>query len=351
LIAQRNILQIGVGGNMKERGGLVDAISPGSDYYIPLYYKTMKIDFDYIKSLPTLVMECLFRDTHSYVLVHNLSQHPLYLKTRKTKILLTTVHEFQERQFPQFNHLAMQTLKGALWRYIITKPGIVCALKSDYLIATSQLIRDGLIEEGYPKDNIFLGPLGIRPEFMLKPIKKMKHKGFRIAAIGTQGPQKHSEFSIEAVKQLPLKDNYSFEIWGNSIYTEKQLDSMVGGDSRIKIMGPVPQILKLDVYDSFDAFVFPSRYEGFGMPIQEAKARGLPVIIWKYGKISKELRKYCFEATDPAHMAEIIQNIRDNGYNAKLRKKAIASARKFTIQRMARGILDAYEEIIKREGL
>ena len=41
----------------------------------------------------------------------------------------------------------------------------------------------------------------------------------------------------------------------------------------------------IGIYDSFDVFAFPSLYEGFGLPILEAQSRGLPVIIYKYGKI------------------------------------------------------------------
>jgi len=52
--------------------------------------------------------------------------------------------------------------------------------------------------------------------------------------------------------------------------------------------------------------MFPSLYDSFGLPILEVQARGLPVMIYKYGKILKGVRKYCFEAESPEHMAQII---------------------------------------------
>jgi len=52
--------------------------------------------------------------------------------------------------------------------------------------------------------------------------------------------------------------------------------------------------------------MFPSLYGSFGLPILEVRARGLPVMIYKYGKIPREVRKYCFEAESPEHMAQII---------------------------------------------
>jgi len=59
-------------------------------------------------------------------------------------------------------------------------------------------------------------------------------------------------------------------------------------NERIKFIGFAPEEKIVDIYDSFDVFVFPILYEGFGMPIIEAQSRGLPVIIYKYGKIPKK---------------------------------------------------------------
>ena len=81
------------------------------------------------------------------------------------------------------------------------------------------------------------------------------------------------------------------------------------------------------------------------MPIIEAQARGLPVIIYKNGQISKEVRKYCFDAESPEHMAQLIENFKENGYNEKLKKKATEYARSFTWEKCARETLGVYEKI------
>ncbi|MEM3265162.1 MAG: group 1 glycosyl transferase, partial [Thermoplasmata archaeon] len=76
------------------------------------------------------------------------------------------------------------------------------------------------------------------------------------------------------------------------------------------------------------------------------QARGLPVIIYKYGKIPKEVRKYCFEAESPEHMAQIIEELKENGYNEKLRKKATEYARSFTWEKCAKETLEIYKKIL-----
>ncbi|MEM3610337.1 MAG: glycosyltransferase, partial [Candidatus Anstonellales archaeon] len=116
-------------------------------------------------------------------------------------------------------------------------------------------------------------------------------------------------------------------------------------NKNIRFMGFAPEEKLIETYDSFDCFVFPSLYEGFGLPILEAQARGLPVIIYKYGKIPKEVRKYCFEAESPEHMAQIIENLKENGYNEKLKEKATAYARSFTWEKTAKETLKIYKKV------
>jgi len=101
-------------------------------------------------------------------------------------------------------------------------------------------------------------------------------------------------------------------------------------------MGFAPEEKIVEIYDSFDVFVFQSLYEGLSYPILEAQSRGLPVIIYKYGKIPKEVRKYCFEAESPEHMAQIIEELKENGYSEKKRKEAINYARSLYEKKLLR---------------
>jgi len=73
------------------------------------------------------------------------------------------------------------------------------------------------------------------------------------------------------------------------------------------------------------------------------------VIIYKHGKIPNEVRKYCFEAESPEHMAQIIEDLKENGYNEKQRKKATEYARSFTWNRCARETLSTYKSLSKNK--
>ena len=91
--------------------------------------------------------------------------------------------------------------------------------------------------------------------------------------------------------------------------------------------------------------VFPSMYEGFDLPILEAQARGLPVIIYKKGGISKEIRKYCLGARGEKHMAGIIGDLRRNGYDIRIKKKTMEYVRSFTWAKCAQKTSKSYMEL------
>ena len=111
-------------------------------------------------------------------------------------------------------------------------------------------------------------------------------------------------------------------------------------------MGFAPEDRIVDIYDSFDVAVHTTLYAGFELEIIEEQARGLPVIIPKTSMIPKEVKKYCIEAEDESHMAQIINNIKENGYNIKIKNRAIRYARTFTWKRNAEETFKVYMKIL-----
>ena len=99
-------------------------------------------------------------------------------------------------------------------------------------------------------------------------------------------------------------------------------------------------------YASFDAFMFPSRYEGFGLPILEAQAMGLPVIVYKRGKIASEVRRYCLEADSEGAAAKILKDLRMYGYEDNLRNRAMMYAHGFTWEKTVRETVDVYKRTL-----
>ena len=102
----------------------------------------------------------------------------------------------------------------------------------------------------------------------------------------------------------------------------------------------------VDTYDSFDALVMPSMYEGFGLGILEAQARGIPVIINSKGKVPRETSRYCMKADSPKGIAKLLWHLKDKGYDEHLRKTAMKYAKGFTWMRTAEETLKIYKALM-----
>ncbi len=255
----------------------------------------------------------------------------------KAKII-TTIHDLSRfenglhRGISQkvYNKLVQGSIKDAI-KY------------SDFLLCNSSQTLETVIQRFGPIKNIKVVNHGTNDRIINSKLPKRKSgKEFVIGYVGALMKHKNAIFILNAAKILKEKD-YRFVLYGTGpdmkmLQKFKEINSL----DNLDLLGHLKEENKLKAYNSFNAFVFPSLYEGLGYPILEAQACGLPVIIYKKGKIPKEVRKYCFEAERPEHMAQIIESIKENGYNEKLRKKATKYARGFTWDKCAKSTFETY---------
>ncbi len=356
---RRNIT--GISESVKMKVGLIG--SPGQfdhnnyfsrERYMPELFKGLKrlnpqTDKIEIKQIPfvgrafSISIKLLFKDVGSYDIIHNISQDPICLLKKKSAKLITTVHlspgqlAFQSKNF-----------KHVLWLNSVIRLSYQTIKNSDYVIANSTQTKDDLVNFlKIDKDRIFITYLGIDKRYVKRIKNTHKKQHMNIGYIGALVPNKQVDFGIKAINYLNNKD-VVLNIWG-ARWDEgyhRYLIKLSSKNRNIKFEGYAPGEKLVDIYDSFDAFIFPSIYESFGLPILEAHSRGLPVIIYKYGKIPKEVRRYCFEAESPEHMAQIIEYLKENGYNEKLRKKVTEYARSFTWEKCALNTFKVYKKAL-----
>ncbi len=219
---------------------------------------------------------------------------------------------------------------------------------SDFILCNSYQTLNTITERFGSIKNIKVVLHGTNDEILNAPIPKRKPaQKFIIGYIGALVKHKNVIFILEAAKILREKP-YEFIIYGTGVDKDVLSRLKVINDlNNVELRGYIKEEDKVHAYDNLDAFAFPSLYEGLGYPIIEAQARGLPVIIYKYGKIPKEVRRYCFEAESPEHMAQIIEYLKENGYNEKLTEEAIRYARSFTWERCAGETLQVYRRVLK----
>ena len=259
------------------------------------------------------------------------------------KKYIVTIHDVKPISVKTNN--VRYLIKDKIWRLVAFQRNIIHNTKlADLVIVNSTQTRDEVVNLGKDRKYVKVVNHGIDKRFATGDTGVPNHKIYTVGYIGSFATNKNVEFAIKASKSI--NKSFKFEIWGAKTYDYINLVSMASLDRRIKFMGFAPENNLVKIYDSFDVFVFPSLYEGFGLPILEAQARGLPVIIYKYGKIPKEVRKYCLEAESSEHIAQIIEGLKENGYNEKLRKKATEYARSFTWEKTAKETLKLYKKVL-----
>ena len=327
--------------------------------YMPELFKNLKrlntqTDKIEIKQMPfigrafSISTKLLLKDLSNYDIIHNISQDPVYLLKKKNAKLITTVHFSPEQ--PKF--IYEKNFKTSLWLNSVIKMNFMLLDHSDYLIANSTQTKEDLCNNlSISSKKISVINLGLDQRYIKQKIpQKIGYKrDFKIGYLGILTSNKNVIFALDAFKLVKGK-NISMDVWGKPIFSNtyyKKILDKVAIDKRVYLKGYAPGEKIVEIYDSFNVFVFPTPYESFGLPILEAQSRGLPVIIYKYGKIPKEVRKYCFEAESPEHIAQIIENIKENGYNERLRKKATEYARSFTWERCARETLEVYRKVLR----
>ena len=273
-----------------------------------------------------------------YDVVHSPSFFLMARNLKKDIKYVVSVHDL--------NPMMHNTMKGKAWYYLFFRRAIRYTNKrADHIIASSTQTVGELIKAGFDKRKITMVSLGIDKKFTetKRHVSRNRDKSFKIGYIGSLAPNKNVEMLVDASMRLPK--SFITEIWGAKSLEYGTLSNRAQAYNNIKFMGFLPETNIIDTYDSFDVFVFPSKYEGFGLPVLEAQARGIPVIIYKDGKIPREVQKYCFKARDPDDMARIILQIKENGYDSKMRKNAMGYAKGFTWERTARDTLKVYEKV------
>ena len=121
-----------------------------------------------------------------------------------------------------------------------------------------------------------------------------------------------------------------------------------GAPDAILRLGAVTEPALRALYHAAAALVYPSRYEGFGLPLVEAMASGTPVLASRAASIPEVVGDagVLLDPDDPKRWADaIVDVVTDAGLRSRLRTDGLARAAMFTWQRTARITLDVYRRV------
>ena len=186
--------------------------------------------------------------------------------------------------------------------------------------------------------------------FMIKENTSLifKEYGFSnyLLAVGPTYSHKNFETLLEAYNELSdtVKEQYPLVIAGGKKKYEdhlKQYVKKLGLEKNVHFLGYVPIHLMPSLYREAFALIFPSLYEGFGIPLLEAMACGCPVLTSN----TSSMPEVCGDAViyfDPldkyAITASIEKIITDNDFRGELKKKGLIQCAKFSWQQTAESL-------------
>jgi glycosyltransferase involved in cell wall biosynthesis len=123
----------------------------------------------------------------------------------------------------------------------------------------------------------------------------------------------------------------------------------LGADGYVRVVGFVPLLDLLELYSAAQAFLFPTLYEGFGLPALEAMACGLPVVASCRSAVPEVVGDAGFlvDPDDPDAFATATLRILEDGeVRERCRSRGIERASRFTWDATARGTLKIYAEAL-----
>lgn len=180
---------------------------------------------------------------------------------------------------------------------------------------------------------------------------------------GRISPHKNLVRIIEAFSalkaELEKEDKYpdlKLIIIGDELSKHPDLRRTVirgGVQNDVRFMGFIPiEVLRI-FYDAAKIFVFPSLYEGFGMPPLEAMAHGTPVVTSNTSSLPEVVGKAAV-LVNPENVFEIMRALHrvllDQALRDKLKSRGYEQGAKFSWDASARQMLSVYQDVAQRKS-
>jgi glycosyltransferase involved in cell wall biosynthesis len=178
-----------------------------------------------------------------------------------------------------------------------------------------------------------------------------------ILAIGSADPRKNIDTLVQAYASLPefLKERFQLVIvWTHSLLAEELAARVeaLGLKGRVRFLQRVSNEDLVLLYNVASLFVFPSRYEGFGLPILEAMACGTPVVAANNTSIPEIVgdAALLIDAEDVATMAELMTKVLvDDALKQVLIDKGLKRAVGFSWEKCGRETLEVYRRVLSAQ--
>jgi glycosyltransferase involved in cell wall biosynthesis len=282
-------------------------------------------------------------------LVHSLaSTAPAWGRFRR----VVTVHDLIYARFPE----AHAGIRDLGMRVLVP----LAVRRSDRVIVDSHSTQRDLVELlGTRAERIDVVPLGIGAVARNEPLpaRKLRERlrlGERRVALSLSAKRPHKNLLalIGALALIPAERRPLLVLPGYPTAYEAELRERAhtaGVEGDVRFLGWLSGEEFEGLWRLAEAFVYPSLYEGFGLPVLEAMARGVPVACSNASSLPEVAGEAAlmFDPHDERAIATALECLLSDGAEAqRLRVRGLERAREFTWERTARATLQSYRRAL-----
>ena len=228
------------------------------------------------------------------------------------------------------------------------------------VMAPSQATRDDLIARlGVPREKIVVTPLAADARFAPQPqtgIERVREKyqlpAQYILSVGVNKPHKNLATLVSALESFAIRRSpFAVPLVIAGAYDPRYpvtTSKIEHREPEIIFLRDVPDADLPALYAGAIVFVFPSLYEGFGLPPLEAMACGAPVVCSNASSLPEVVgdAAVLVDARNAQELGSAIARVLDDAaLRDELRAKGIAQAAQFSWERTARETLKVYKQL------
>lgn len=270
-------------------------------------------------------------------IVHHALHAPAGLERWYASRRVVTLHDFAPELYP---HLFANPDEDIACRNLFIR-------HADVLVCVSETTRRDLYKLHPELDKpVVVAPLGVSAEFFDPPLARLPPLPDRfVLYVGNRHPHKNADLLFQAFARLAQGDTgLRLVLCGRHPTHESARLRELGIEGQTMVLQPT-DIQLAWIYRFASVFVFPSRYEGFGLPVLEAMAAGCPTIVADTPALVEvaEDSALIVRADDVDGLASSIERvINDRECARMLSRSGVRRSATFSWRRTARSTAEAY---------
>lgn len=280
---------------------------------------------------------------------------PKWVREKSDLITVHTIHDLIPLKYPKY----FKVNKKSFFDRMLKNPS-----SKDYFFALSESTKADLcyyysidpkkifVVHSAPKKDHFYPVKD--PKSLTALRTKYQLQGPYLLSLATLEPRKNTSFLVDVFIDLiqngKAKDLKLVLAGAKGWDTSSLMKKIEPYRDRIIVTGFIPDEDLAALYSAATAFIYPSLYEGFGLPPLEAMRCGTPVITSNRSSLPEVVQDAGL-LVDPTSKQElqkaILQISTDTSLREQLNEKALVQSQSFTWEKNAQTALDAFEKILR----